>query len=104
MKRGKMLRPEAVVLSDAAVVPGRNLIDPPPNRFTHELQQSQPYYYTHAQGRATPDGEFAAGTQVVLMIHDGGAYCRVVDAQGLYVETAYEGLRAVVMTADGEDK
>jgi len=101
MKRGRMIRPKAVVLSDAAMVPGRNLIDPPPNQFTHQLRKSQPYYYTQAQGAATPDGEFAVGTQVVFMTYDGGAYCRVVDARGLYVETAYEGLRSVVTTREG---
>ena len=98
MKRGRMIRPEAVVLGDAAIVPARNLIVPPPNQFTHELRKAQPYYYTTAEGAATPDGQFAAGTRVVLMIYDGGMYCRVVDAQGLYVETAYDGLRALVTT------
>ena len=93
MKRGRMMRPKAVVLSDAAMLPEKNLIVPPPNQFTHELRQAQPYYYNQAQAAATPDGEFAAGARVVLMVYDGSSYCRVVDAQGLYVETAYEGLR-----------
>ena len=88
---GRMLRPESMVLSDAALVPERNLIKPPPNQFTHALQRSQPYFYTDAEGK--PDGEFAAGTRVVLIVHDGGAYCRVVDGRGLYVETAFGGLR-----------
>ena len=93
MKRGRIIRPKAVVLSDAAMPPEKNLIKPPPNQFTHELRQAQPYYYNQAQAATTPDGEFVAGAQVVLMVYDGGFYCRVVDAQGLYVETAYEGLR-----------
>jgi hypothetical protein len=91
MKPGRVFRPKSIVLSDAALVPERNLIKPPPNQFTHVLRRSQPYFYTDAQ--RAPNGEFAAGTRVVLMVHDGGAYCRVVDGQGLYVETAFGGLR-----------
>ena len=91
VKSGRMLRPKSMVLSDAALVPERNIIKPPPNQFTHALQRSQPYFYSDAGG--APNGEFAAGTRVVLMVHDGGAYCRVVDGQGLYVETAFGGLR-----------
>lgn len=87
---GRMLRPRRVILSSAALVPQHNVIKPPPNQFTHELQRSQPYFYQDAQD--APNGEFAAGTHVVLMVHDGGASCRVVDGQGLYVETAYRGL------------
>jgi hypothetical protein len=86
----RMLRPEAVVLSDAALVPQHNLIKPPPNQFTHELQRSQPYFYKNAEDAL--DGEFTAGTRVVLMVYDGGGSCRVVDGRGLYVETAYGGL------------
>jgi hypothetical protein len=89
---GRMLRPEAMVLSEAALVPEHRLIKPPPNRFTHELQRPQVYYYDDPVG--TPDGELAAGTPVVLMVHDGGRYCRVVDPRGLYLMTAYDGLRA----------
>ena len=88
---GRMLRPKAVVLGDAALVPEHRLIKPPPNQFTHEIQRGQPYYYGRKSGR--PDGHFAAGAQVVLMGHDSGGYCRVVDARGLYVATAFEGLR-----------
>ena len=40
-----------------------------------------------------PHGEFSAGTKVVLLLYDGGVYCRVADDQGLYVETEYESLR-----------
>lgn len=93
MKRGHIIRPKAVVLSDAAMPPEKNLIKPPPNQFTHELRQAQPYYYDQAQAAATPNGKFAVGAKVVLMVYDGGSHCRVVDAQGLYVETAYAGLR-----------
>jgi hypothetical protein len=94
--RGRILRPKPVVLKDAALVPDARLIKPPPNHFTHELARPQPYYYGDAHG--APDGEFAAGTRVVLMVHEGGAYCRVVDPQGLYVLTACDGLRALGLT------
>jgi hypothetical protein len=76
---GRILRPDAEVLDRAALIPA------------HELRQSQPYFYQDT--RSEPNGEFPAGTRVVLMVHDGGASCRVVDGQGLYVETAYRGLR-----------
>ena len=93
MKRGRMIRPKPVVLGAAAMLPKENRVDPPPNQFTHELLRAQPYYYRRAESAASPDGEFAAGTQVVLMVYDGRSQCRVVDGQGLYVATAYEGLR-----------
>jgi hypothetical protein len=86
-------RPEATILNESALVPERNLIVPAPNQFTHELSQAQPYYYTAAQQGAPPDGVFQAGTKVVLLVYDGGSQCRVVDSHGLYVETAYEGLK-----------
>jgi len=90
-EKGRILRPETRVLSDAALVPAQNLVKPPPNQFTHEVHRRQPYYYS--DDRERPDGEFAEGVRVVLMFHDGGKYCRVVDEQGLYVTTEYAGLR-----------
>jgi hypothetical protein len=88
-----MLRPRAKVLPASAQLPDRNLIVPPPNRFTHEVIVDQPYYYTAPRRRKPPDGEFAAGTKVVLLVHDGGKVCRVADGRGLYVATAFAGLR-----------
>ena len=87
---GRMLRPKAVVLDKDALIPRRNVVKPPPNQFTHKVKRSQPYFYEDAQ--AEPNGEFAAGTPVVLMVYHGGVSCRVVDGHGLYVETAYGGL------------
>ena len=87
------VRPEAAVLTAKALVPGQNLIAPAPNQFTHEVARAQPYYFTGAQPEMTPDGEFLAGTKVVLLLHDGGVYCRVADGRGLYVETEYDSLR-----------
>jgi hypothetical protein len=86
-----MLRPKAVVLRDVALVPEHRSVKPPPNQFTHEVRRIQPYYYDPPH--AAPDGEFSAGARVVLIVYHGGEYCRVIDARGLYVETAYEGLR-----------
>jgi len=86
-----MLRPEAVVLSDTALVPAENRIKPSPNQFTHEVVQTQPFFYRDVSG--SRDGEFPGGTRVVLMTYDGGSHCWVVDGRGLYVQTAYQGLR-----------
>src|SRR5215470_10304123 len=88
---GRMLRPKAVVLPDTALMPEHRLVKPAPNQFTHELSRAQPYFYAIPRDR--PDGRFRAGTRVVLMVYDGGQYCRVIDARSLYVETAYSGLR-----------
>ena len=93
MTKGRIIRPKSVVLSDSAILPEKNLIKPRPNQFTHELSQAQPYYYSRPEGEAAPDGELPEGAQLVLMVYEGGPYCRVVDSQGLYVETKYAGLR-----------
>lgn len=87
------IRPEASVLPGNAVIPDRNLISPAPNQFTHELKRSQPYYFGSARQAAPPDGEFPAGAKVVLLVYDGGSYCRVANEQGLYAEIEYESLR-----------
>jgi hypothetical protein len=87
---GKFLRPKAEVLPDNAIVPEKNLISPAPNQFTHELTRPEPYYYSSAQ-RRPPDGEFPAGTRVVL-VHRGDR-CRVVDGRGIYAEIDCGGLK-----------
>ncbi len=91
LKEG-FLRPEAIVLPESAVVPNENIISPPPNQFTHRIKRSQSFYYDRAQQAKQSAGKFTAGTKVVLMVHDGGKYCRVVDGQGLYVEVEYSSL------------
>jgi hypothetical protein len=85
-------RPEYKILEERDIVPDENLISPPPNQFTHELTSSQPFYFTGAQQAAPPDGKFPEGTRVVLLVYDGGTYCRVADGQGLYVEVQYDSL------------
>src|SRR5262245_55960204 len=98
----RMLRPQAKVLPASAQVPDRNLIVPPPHRFTHEVTADQSYYYTGPQGAAAaPDGQFPAGTKVVLLAQDGGDYCHVADSRGLYVATASAGLRPLHQEGEG---
>jgi hypothetical protein len=90
---GFFLRPEAVVLGENAMVPDRNIISPAPNQFTHELTRPQSFYFDGAQQGTPANGEFRAGTKVVLLVYDGGNYCRVADERGLYVEIEYDSLR-----------
>ena len=87
-----VIRPAVTVLAESAQIPEQNLIHPPPNCFTHRLKVEQPYYFVGPEQSATPAGHFAVEARVVLMVHDGGAVCRVVDQQGLYVATAFAGL------------
>lgn len=87
------IRPEATVLTEGAIVPDQNYIAPPPNQFTHTLMRVQPFYFLGAQQSTKPDGEFPADERVVLLAHDGGSYCRVVNGQGLYVEVEYDSLK-----------
>jgi hypothetical protein len=90
---GGFLRPEATVLPERALIPSANLIAPAPNQFTHELTRTQPFSYKGVQAGAAPDGELPAATKVALLLYEGGAHCRVVDGQGLYVEIEYDSLR-----------
>jgi hypothetical protein len=87
------LRPESVVLPENACIPDTNVIVPAPNQFTHEVARAQPYSFTSAQPGKPPDGDFPAGTRVVLLRYDGGRHCRVVDGKGLYVEVEYDCLK-----------
>jgi hypothetical protein len=90
--RGVILRPDAVVLGDESLVPERSLVRPAPNRFTHELLVDEPYNFDHPERARKPDGVLPAGTPVVLLVDDGER-CRVVDAEGLYVEVRCASLR-----------
>jgi hypothetical protein len=90
---GVMLRPEAVVLGDEALVPAPNLVRPPPNRFTHELLVDEPYRFDRpGRERTEPDGVLRAGTPVALLV-EGDDRCRVVDGSGLYVAVRRSSLR-----------
>ena len=90
---GDIRRPEADVLPDGALVPDRNLIAPAPNQFTHELVRPQSFRFDGVSDGAPPSGQLAAGTPVVLLVHDGGPRCRVADGRGVYVEIEYDSLR-----------
>ena len=92
---GRMIRPKATVLPESALVPDRNLLQPPPNKFTHEVIADQPYYYSIPGKKDAPDGTFPAGTEVVVLSHDGGSMCNVADGRGLHVVTAFKGLRPI---------
>ncbi|EJN13986.1 hypothetical protein PMI42_02452 [Bradyrhizobium sp. YR681] len=87
-----MKRPEAIVLPDSSLIPSDCVISPPPNQFTHEVAGSQPFYAAPSE---PPIGQFEAGAKVVLLYHDGGELCRVVDAAGRYVGTRFDGLRKI---------
>ena len=89
---GVIRRPDAVVLGEDALVPERNLVQPPPNRFTHELLVDEPYRLDRPEPADEPDGVLPAGTPVVLLV-EGAERCRVVDGSGLYVEVRRASLR-----------
>lgn len=88
-----ILRPEPMVLPESATIPARNRIVPAPDQFTHEVTRRQPFYFTSAQQGEPPNGELPAGEKVVLLVHDGGPFCRVADGKGLYVEVEHAALR-----------
>lgn len=90
---GQFLRPKASVLPESALIPKANLVKAPPGRFTHEVKAAQPYYYDKTS--AQTDGMFEAGTKVAVLRNDPGPLCRVADARGLSVFTAFEGLAAI---------
>lgn len=89
------VRPDFIILSEDSIVPDENLIVPPPNQFTHKLTRSEPFYFTGPQQGRPPEGELPEGAPVVLLVHDGGSYCRVVDERGLYVVVAYDSLKKI---------
>lgn len=88
-----MSRPEPIVLPESALVPDGRLFVPAPNQFTHEVGSDRPYWFSDAEDRPPPAGVLQGGTPVVLMRHDGGRLCWVVDGQGLYVAVEHAALR-----------
>lgn len=87
------LRPKAEVLPPSAAIPEANQLQPAPNQFTHLVEAEQPFFYRQGHKGAAPDGMLPAGAKVVLMRRDGASWCHVADARGLYVVTAFSGLR-----------
>jgi len=90
----RILRPKVVILPDEAAVPPDRLVTPAPTRFTHRLVRTQAFYFDRAED-AAPAGRLPSGTEVVLLSHEGGRFCRVVDGRGLHVETACAGLEPI---------
>ena len=88
---GRFLRPKAKVLPDSALIPQANLLDRPPARFTHRVKAAQPYYYGD-KATAHGDGTFEAGARVAVLGQEHRPLCRVADARGLSVFTAFDGL------------
>lgn len=89
----EFLRPEASVLPDSALVPANRLVEPAPNRFTHRLADAAEYWYAEPADGMPSAGALPAGTDVVLMRHDGGRNCWVVDGRGLYVNLPFAFVR-----------
>jgi hypothetical protein len=90
-----MVRPEAAVLPESALVLDRHVISPAPNQFTHQLARAQPFHFAGSEPGAPPGGELPAGIRV-LLVRDGGARCNVIDERGLYVEIDADALRKLV--------
>jgi hypothetical protein len=88
----RMQRPDQSVLSDEALVPAESLVLPPPTHFTHELTKEQSFRYIGAEKTSAPDGRLLPGTKVVL-VHEAGDSCDVIDERGLHVTTTSAGLR-----------
>ena len=90
------IRPEAKVLPRESLVPAESLIQPPPNRFTHETVARTPFSYAGSRKSSGQDGELSAGTKVVLLRADpDGDRASVVDANGLYVDVPANSLRPI---------
>ncbi len=83
------------VLPKSALVPERNLLQLPPNQCTHAVKAEQPYYYAGPHQTAPPEGNFPAGTKVVVLSRDSGPFCHVADGRGLYVVTEFDGLEPI---------
>lgn len=87
-----VLRPTAEVLAADALVPAANVVQPPPDQFSHVLTRDEPYRFG-TDPTATPDGELQRGTPVLVVVNDGH-HARVIDGRGLYVQVRSESLRA----------
>lgn len=89
------IRPKFVILPENSIVPDENVITPPPNQFTHELTRAEPFYFTGPQQGRPADGQLLQGARAVLLVYDGGSYCRVADESGLYVVVKYDSLKKI---------
>ncbi|MGZ8900907.1 MAG: hypothetical protein ACXW3Z_12495 [Limisphaerales bacterium] len=87
------IRPEPVVLPSGSLIPAPNLINPPPNHFTHQAQRETPYFYSEAANNKQPDGVIPPGTRVTMLRCEDGGRCRVVDERGLYIQVDSKNLQ-----------
>ena len=87
-----VVRPPVTVLGADAIVPAANLVEPPPDQFSHELTRDEPYRFG-GDSNSSPDGQLPRGTPV-LLVADDGHHARVIDERGLYVEVRIDSLRA----------
>jgi hypothetical protein len=90
-QKSGVLRPTAEVLSADALIPAANIVDPPPEEFSHELTRDEPYHFGSGT-KGPPDGEFRRGTRVVV-VTDDGHHAGVIDERGLYVHVRADSLR-----------
>ncbi|MEO5890322.1 MAG: hypothetical protein ABIQ31_08725 [Ferruginibacter sp.] len=77
-------RPAQEVLPENALIPAKNIIDPVPNHFTHQLSARENYYFDAPAGDKQPDGFFVEGTKV-LLVNKTDKFCWVIGPQGVYV-------------------
>ena len=87
-----VLRPEFVVLDDAALVTRGNDLPPRSIPLTHEVVVDEPYHLDAPARASEPDGVLRAGTRVALL-DEGEDRCRVTDGSGLSVEVRRTSLR-----------
>jgi hypothetical protein len=86
------LRPAMDVLGEETLVPARNVVQPPPNVFTHQIVADTPFYFGREDDAQQPNGYFKKGTGVVLLVSQENGRCRVVDGQGIYAEVPADSL------------
>jgi hypothetical protein len=87
----RILRPDPVVLDQAALVPSGNRIDLLPTRFSHTTMADIPFSYALSEVTRLDDGELARGSKVVVLRTEGDRTW-VLDASGVVVQVATEGL------------
>jgi hypothetical protein len=90
-----MLRPKVMVLPDSALASAATA-KARAKQPTHEVMSRQPYYLARANevvDGAPADGHLAKNAKVALLRRGAGTLCRVEDAAGRQVTTAFSGLR-----------
>lgn len=91
-RNGIVLRPEAVVLGEEALIPESNVVDPVPSPLAHELTIDEPYWYDGVTHNQRPSGMLPSGTPVAI-IEDRPDQYRVVDGRGLAVDIRRSSVR-----------